>query len=99
MTVAYRLPNSEYVRIVIKGAPEYIVPLCTYITDPSGEFGPFLGNDYQGQDHLENVVSNIAKQGFKPLTLAYRDIDVYSFEQLVEQFGNFESPEGRERLE
>jgi hypothetical protein len=45
------------------------------------------------------VSESIAKNGLKPLTLAYRDIDVYSFEQLVEQYGNFEDPEGREKLE
>lgn len=56
----------------------------------------FHGTDSDGTDHLENVVSEIAKQGFKPLTLAYRDIDVESFEQLVQIFGNFETDKSRE---
>jgi len=29
MTVAYKLPDQDIVRIIVKGAPEYIVPLCT----------------------------------------------------------------------
>jgi hypothetical protein len=56
----------------------------------------FHGTDSDGNEHLENVVSEIAKQGFKPLTLAYRDIDVESFEQLVQLFGNFETDKSRE---
>ena len=58
MTVAYKLPDQEIVRIIVKGAPEYIVPLCTLELDSSNYPTEFNGIEEQGSDHLEAVISN-----------------------------------------
>ena len=44
-------------------------------------------------------MSNIASQGYKPLTIAFKDINIEDFEQLQKNFGNFESEESRTHLE
>ena len=37
MTVAYELPGSSKVRVVVKGAPEVVVPKCTHSLGSKGE--------------------------------------------------------------
>lgn len=43
-------------------------------------------------------MSKIARQGLKPLTIAYKDIAVENFEDLQSTFGNFESAESHDHL-
>ena len=100
MTVAYKLPDQEIVRIIVKGAPEYIVPLCTLELDSSNYPTEFNGIEEQGSDHLEAVISNqIAKLGEKPLTIAYKDINLNEFLEFREFNQNFETESGRAHLE
>ena len=57
MTVAYTLKDNAYnVRLVIKGAPENIVPLCSTKMNSSGQPIPFDGRGYEGNNYLEDVV-------------------------------------------
>ena len=45
MTVAYELPGEDkIVRVIVKGAPEYLVPLCTKEIDSSMEPNEFDGS-------------------------------------------------------
>lgn len=44
-------------------------------------------------------MSKIARQGYKPLTFAFKDINIQDFEELQKTFGNFESEESRTHLE
>lgn len=54
MTVAYTLKDhSDYVRLVIKGAPEVIVPLCSHKMDSAGQPVPFDGRSHEGTNYLE----------------------------------------------
>ena len=45
MTVAYRLPGEDgIIRVVVKGAPEYIIPACTKELDSSNDPTEFEGD-------------------------------------------------------
>ena len=81
MTVAYRLPGGDgTVRVVVKGAPEYIIPACTKELDSSNDPNEFEGDGAHGENHLEAIVSEeIAKKGQKPITIAYRDFNTDEF--------------------
>jgi len=103
MTVAYLISEInndnekvEKVRVVVKGAPEIIVKNCISAKDMNNETVAFD----EHREYLENVVSRgIAREGLKPLTIAYKDIDKQRFEELQNEHGNFESPESRAVLE
>lgn len=102
MTVVYRLPTNELgdpsrpdVRIVVKGAPEVVVPLCHRQLDLTGEEEAFTGEDY-----LQSTVADqIAKLGMKPLTIGYRDMSLDDFKGLMERNDGFETEETRVTLE
>ena len=101
MTVAYQIPGEDNtVRVVVKGAPEYIVPLCTKELDSSNEANEFEGDGAHGNNHLDAIVSeNIAKLGQKPLTIAYRDFNQDEFQQLYIASNQFETEESRQVIE
>jgi len=57
MTVAYSLKDQpDRVRIVIKGAPEYIVPLCNSKLNEFAAPAGFAGNSHEGMQYLEDVI-------------------------------------------
>ena len=101
MSVAYQLPGEDgIVRVVIKGAPEMVIPLCTKELDSSNDPNEFDGEGADGSNHLESIVSEtIAKKGQKPLTIAYRDFNQDEFNDLYASSDRFETAEGRARLE
>ena len=45
--------NTEFVRVVVKGAPEYVIPLCTSELDQAAEAVEFDGEGSNGGEHLE----------------------------------------------
>lgn len=96
-TVAYRLEkDSGIVRVVVKGAPEIIIPKCESMLDQNCEATEF----HDATDFLVDTVANeIAKTGMKPLSIAYRDFNQEEFEQLKADNGNFESEESRQAIE
>jgi magnesium-transporting ATPase (P-type) len=65
MTVAYQLPETDgTVRVVVKGAPEYIVPLCTKELDQNDDPQDFEGDGDPGKNYLiANVADQIASLG------------------------------------
>lgn len=57
MTVAYSLKdNTDIVRLVVKGAPELIVPLCNSKLDSFAQMIDFDGQSHAGQHYLQNVI-------------------------------------------
>jgi magnesium-transporting ATPase (P-type) len=76
MTTAYKMTvdGQKVVRVVVKGAPEDLIAQCTSMMNPSNQKVEFHGNQREGQDFLENVVSWMAKDGYKPLIICYKDI-------------------------
>ena len=69
MTVAYTLKDyPDIVRLVVKGAPETIIPLCTSKLDSLNQMDSFNGRGQDGTDYLENVVVNELIIGPNPAT-------------------------------
>ena len=69
MTVAYTLKDyPDIVRLVVKGAPEYIVPMCTSKLDSYNKLDSFNGRGKDGTDYLENVIVNDLIIGPNPAT-------------------------------
>ena len=66
-------------RIIVKGAPESVIPKCKYYLDGNNIVQPFHGDC---DLYLEHIVSEqIAKQGHEPLTYAFKDINIKDFVQ------------------
>jgi len=101
MTVAYQLPGDDQtVRVVVKGAPEYIIPVCTKELDSSNDPNEFEGDGAHGDNHLETIVSEtIAKKRQKPVTYAYRDFNLDEFNDLYIAANKFETEESRQIIE
>lgn len=49
MVVAYQI-SEETVRVVVKGAPEYVIPMCTSTLDDINDSEEF--NEEQASEHL-----------------------------------------------
>jgi magnesium-transporting ATPase (P-type) len=101
MTVAYQLPGEDgTVRVVVKGAPEYIVKLCTKELDQNDDPQDFEGDGEPGQNYLTvTVADGIAKLGQKPISFAYRDFNQDEFENLYNTHQKFETEESRFHIE
>jgi len=100
MTVAYELQDGETkVRVVVKGAPEDLIPLCVSQKTSQNERIEFEGHGREGKEYLEKVVSHMASDGYSPICICYKDISVEDFQPLAEQYFNFESDESRAHLE
>ena len=67
--------DSELVRVYVKGAPEYVIPICTQTLDYSVQPIEFSENHYA--TILGHVVSNeMASSGLKVLSYAFREIRI-----------------------
>ena len=74
MTVAYTLKDyPDIVRLVVKGAPEAIVPMCTSKLDSLNQMNVFNGRGQDGTDYLDNVVVNDLIVGPNPATQIVHD--------------------------
>lgn len=56
MTVAYLLPEGNKVRVVCKGAPEYLVPMCTRSLNHFGEEEDF--SRAAADSYLREIIAN-----------------------------------------
>lgn len=113
MTVAYQThgPNSP-VEVIVKGAPEVIIPLCTAQMDSNNNPQRFNGDGTEGEDFLAGTIAQYAKGGvnydedlpettltsIKPFAYAYKMMDVNQFLAMKEA-SNFEDDQSRISLE
>lgn len=69
MTTAYTLKDyPDIVRLVVKGAPEHIIPMCTSKLNSFNQMDVFNGRGQDGSDYLENIVVNELIVGPNPAT-------------------------------
>ena len=100
MTVAYFSLEHQNVIVVVKGAPEYVVPMVTHQSDSVNDMIEFDGTGKQGHNYLERVVSDqIARSGNKALTFAYKIISLGEYTQMKKDNFDFETEQGRASLE
>jgi magnesium-transporting ATPase (P-type) len=90
--------NAEYVRVVIKGAPEVVLPMCKSQLNQRGE-EVNLSNDER--DHLLNqeIINGFCRKGYRSIVYGYSDIKVFDWEILEKQHNNFQSENDRQVLE
>lgn len=64
---------SEYVRVYVKGAPEYVIPLCTQILDSDIQPQELTDDD---QIHLLTTTASeeMAQKELKTLTYAFKEV-------------------------
>lgn len=98
-TCALVLPGDEQtVRIFVKGAPEFMLSLCTDYFDVNGN----VTNLHQGKkdDIMREVIKEqFARQAFRTLLIAYKDLTMTEFENLRAQNNQFKDEKDREVLE
>ena len=111
MVTAYRLNDRpDTVRIVVKGAPEYVVPMCSNKLNDQGEAEGFDGAGYDGDDYLQRAITqdliigdaaNVddPNVGLKAITIAYREMDAEEYETLKTEKENFEKEDDRALIE
>lgn len=89
--------DSELVRVYVKGAPEYVIPICTQTLDYQVQPIEFTENHYGSI--LGHVVSNeMAASGLKVLSYAFKELRIGDLEALMQTY-NPESEEFRNELE
>lgn len=89
--------DSELVRVYVKGAPEYVIPICTQSLDYQVQPIEFTENHYASI--LGHVVSNeMASSGLKTLSYAFKELRIGDLEALMQTY-NPESEEFRNELE
>lgn len=110
MTVAYQTngPDSP-VEVIVKGAPEVVIPLCSAQMDSNSTPQRFNGEGTDGEDLLAGTVSHMAQGGVtsedgnlptsvKPFVYAYKMMDLNEFLALKEA-NNFEDEQSKLSLE
>lgn len=90
--------NDDFVRVVVKGAPEYVLPFCTQVLTSNGG-AEYLDSNENSRILDHEIIEAYAKKGLRTLAFAYKDIDVNEWESLQEQHNNFENEKDREILE
>lgn len=99
VVVRHCVDNAEYVRVYVKGAPEYVIGLCsqTLTSNAQKKEGGLSENDQYAL--LQDVVSNqMAQSGLKVLTYAFKEILLEDLDNLIHSV-NTESEEFRMELE
>jgi len=93
--------DEETVRIIVKGAPEFILNCCTAVMDGNCESGDFGEENATAQyEKITEVISSAADDMYlKPITYAYKDMAVSDFEALKSENNDFEKEEHRQCLE
>jgi magnesium-transporting ATPase (P-type) len=83
-----RLPESDTVRVYVKGAPEYFLHKCvkTYSEDGSKNHMTDEQLNYIQTDVISN---NFTSKGLRVLAFAYRDLSIEEFNDLKYQSNNF----------
>ena len=90
--------NEDTVRVFVKGAPEFVLDLCTHYIDTSGN-SAHLGDEKKKGILTEVVQQNFAKQAFRTLLIGFHDIPLYQFNNIKAANNDFKSEEDRETLE
>lgn len=89
--------DNSLVRIYVKGAPEFTLPFCTRTLDK--ENLPIELDGSKKQQLLEDVISSeMASNGLKVISLAFKEVNYSTMEELMQTFP-VESNEFREQLE
>jgi magnesium-transporting ATPase (P-type) len=87
--------DQNLIRIVVKGAPENLIPLCQFTYDDNSNEQQL---DKKLKEKLLEVVRQMAATPLKVLSYAHKDVNLEDLNNLLETFDP-ESPEFREHIE
>jgi magnesium-transporting ATPase (P-type) len=98
MVVVRRVQDRpELVRIYVKGAPEYVIGLCSLTLSQQVKPVPFQESEHLNvMQHI--VSSSMAVDGLKCLSYAFKEIRIDDLDQLMSTY-DLESDEFRAELE
>lgn len=81
-TTAVVLPDNEnIVRVFVKGAPDFVLDLCSQFIGASGQ-AEYLSNEKKDEIISYVIRDNFAKQAFRTLLIAYKDLTMSEFNAL-----------------
>ena len=86
--------GCDYVRVVVKGAPEYVIQHCTKILSSDGETIELDESERQRVLNDE-ILEAFAKKGLRTILYAYKDMDSDHWEDLQAQNNNFAAESDR----
>jgi len=89
--------NPERVRVYVKGAPEYVLPLCNSTLSMSLQMDAFSQDDQYRI--LEDIIARqMAGNGHKPISFAFKEMSMQDLNRIMQQMSQ-ESQEFRIELE
>lgn len=88
--------HNDYVRVYLKGAPEYILERCTELLQPEDGDKTTMSDDYM--ETIRGEIECMASSPCKVLSFAYKDMNYQDFLDLYNT-QEIESPLFRENLE
>jgi len=90
--------DAENIRIVIKGAPEYILPMCLAQLSETG-YESSMSLEEQVRVLEMEIIGKCAKKGLKTIAYAYKDISYYEWDLLKKNQNMFSTEKDRLYLE
>jgi magnesium-transporting ATPase (P-type) len=98
-TTAVLLPEgNDTVRIFVKGAPDFVLDLCDTFIGKSGQAEELTSE--KKTEIMEYVIrDNFAKNAFRTLLIAYKDLSLTEFKNLKQRNNDFKDEKDREALE
>lgn len=100
MTVVRHIPGNnseEMVRIVVKGAPEYVIPCCVETIDIHFQKVSLSEEDQDAL--LMQTVTDMAKNQLKVISYAYREMTLSTYNNLLHVHESDESDAFRDMIE
>ena len=85
-------------RVILKGAPENVLPMCTSQLTRNGEIEEI---DERERERILNdeIINKMAKRGYRTLAYAYRDYYTEEWETIKSNNNNFTNETDRQVLE
>lgn len=95
-TVRIHPQNEHTVRIVVKGAPEYVIPYCDQTFNQN--LMRVEISDQLRDQLLNDTIHEMASQPLKVITYAFKEMEISLFNQLIQAYGE-ESKQFRDEIE
>ncbi len=93
-----RLPETDIVRVYVKGAPEVIINKCVKTFEVDGS-KTHLTDEQQNYIYEDVIYQQFTSKGLRTLAFAYKDMTIEEFSDLSQQCNNFVDEADREPLE
>lgn len=99
VTVIRPKKGCSYVRVVLKGSPEYVLSRCNRFKMGNNSDADF-NHEFKRQVLNESIIGAYAKgRGYRTFAYAYKDMDSDEWERLQAEHNNFVREEDREIVE